>query len=50
MDPDNIQSETVKYVQALETNYTETIRDLKHLVEKERMKKRGAIAQTVNTT
>jgi len=29
MDPNSIQSETVKYVQALETNYTETIRYLK---------------------
>jgi len=50
MQADRIQSEVVKYVQALETNYCETIKDLKVLVEKERMKKRKSIAENVNQT
>lgn len=48
MEPANIQSETIKYVQALETNYTETIKDLKMLIEKERTRKRKSIAENVN--
>lgn len=39
----------VKYVQALETNYTETIKDLKMLVEKERNRKRKIVAENVNS-
>ena len=39
----------VKYVQALETNYTETIKDLKMLVEKERNRKRKSVAENVNS-
>ena len=50
MQNDRIQSEVVKYMQALETNYCDTIRDLKVLVEKERMKKRKSIAENVNQT
>jgi len=34
MHNEKIQEEVVKYVQALETNYCETIKDLKILIEK----------------
>jgi hypothetical protein len=36
MDKEDIQHEIMKYVQSLETNYTESIRDLKQLIEKEK--------------
>jgi serine phosphatase RsbU (regulator of sigma subunit) len=49
MDASQIQTEVVKYVQALETNYTETIKDLKMLVEKERNRKRKIVAENVNS-
>lgn len=49
MDALQIQTEVVKYVQALETNYTETIKDLKMLVEKERNRKRKSVAENVNS-
>ena len=38
MDKDEIQNEIMKYVQTLETNYTDTIRDLKQQLDKERLK------------
>jgi len=44
MVPEKINDEVVKYVQALETNYCETIKDLKSLVERERMRKRASVA------
>ena len=40
MERDDIQNEIMKYVQTLETNYTETIRDLKQQLDKERLKQR----------
>lgn len=40
MDKEDIQHEIMKYVQSLETNYTESIRDLKQLIEKEKQKQR----------
>ena len=38
MSADEQKDEIVKYVQHLETNYNQTIRDLKTVVEKERVK------------
>jgi len=40
MDTDDVKDEIVKYVQALETSYTEAIKDLKVIVEKEKDNKR----------
>jgi hypothetical protein len=40
MGTDDVKDEIVKYVQALETSYTEAIKDLKVIVEKEKDNKR----------
>lgn len=48
MTKDEITSEITKYVQALETNYMETIKELKLTVDKERMKSRKVTADRVN--
>lgn len=38
MQKDDIRDEITKYVQALETNYTETIKELRQSLDKERLK------------
>jgi hypothetical protein len=48
MTKDDITSEITKYVQALETNYMETIKELKLTVDKERMRSRKVTAERVN--
>jgi hypothetical protein len=48
MTKEDIRDEITKYVQALETNYMETIKDLKLTVEKERMRSRKVTAERVN--
>jgi hypothetical protein len=40
MGTDDVKDEIVKYVQALETSYTEAIKDLKVIIEKEKDNKR----------
>lgn len=36
MQPVEVKQEIIKYVQALETSYTDAIRDLKTLIDRER--------------
>lgn len=38
MSKDDIKEEIAKYVQLLETNYNDTIKDLKIILEKEKVK------------
>lgn len=48
MQPHEIKDEIIKYVQALETSYTDAIRDLKIIIEKERLNQRRQNAEKVN--
>lgn len=48
MNKDDIKDEILKYVQALETNYTDTIKDLKISIERERAKLRRYQSSKVN--
>lgn len=48
MDKEEIQNEIIMYVQALETNYNDTIRDLKLMVEKEKKLNKKANFEKVN--
>jgi L-cysteine desulfidase len=48
MTKDDMQAEITKYVQALETNYMDTIKDLKLTIERERIKSRKVTAERVN--
>lgn len=36
MPTDDVKEEIIKYVQALETSYTDAIRDLKAIIDKEK--------------
>jgi hypothetical protein len=49
MTKDDIKEEIAKYVQALETNYNDTIRELKMQVEREKNRLRKHQADKVNT-
>ena len=49
MQKDDIKEEIGKYVQALETSYNETIKDLKLIVEREKNKARKVLSEKVNT-
>ena len=48
MTKDDIREEISKYVQALETNYMETIKDYKQTLEREKTKARKVTADRVN--
>ncbi len=48
MQPEDIKDEIIKYVQALETSYTDAIRDLKYIIEKERASQKKFNAEKVN--
>jgi hypothetical protein len=48
MQRDDIREEISKYVQALETNYTETIKELRQSLDKERLKAKKVQAERVN--
>lgn len=50
MSADDVQAEIAKYVQALETNYMETIKELRGGLERERLRTRKATAEKVNET
>ena len=50
MEKEHIKSEIVKYVTALETNYNETIRELKDLLGKEKTKSKKLNFQQVEET
>ena len=48
MQNQDVKEEIVKYVQALETSYTDAIRDLKAIIDREKGKQRKQIADKVN--
>ena len=48
MQKDDIKEEIIKYVQALETNYTETFKELRSQLDKERLKSKKVVADKVN--
>jgi hypothetical protein len=48
MSKDDIKEEIVKFVQALETNYTETFKELRTQLDKERLKSKKVTADKVN--
>ena len=48
MQKDDIKEEIIKYVQALETNYTDTVKELRALLDKERLKAKKVQAERVN--
>lgn len=48
MSQEEIQNEIIMYVQALETNYNDTIRDLRLVVDKEKSKSKKANFEKVN--
>jgi hypothetical protein len=50
MTGDDIQAEVSKYVQALETNYMDTIKELRNGLDRERLKARKVTADRVNET
>ena len=50
MQTEDVKDQIIKYVQALETSYTDAIRDLKDLVEKEKKKQKTTNSERINTT
>jgi len=48
MAPVDIKDEIIKYVQALETSYTDAIRDLKNIIDREKKNQRKIVAERVN--
>lgn len=48
MTRDDIKDEIGKYVQALETNYTEVIKELKMQIEREKNRLRKTLSEKVN--
>ncbi len=48
MSREEIRDEVSKYVKALETNYNDTIRDLKQNIEREKHKVRRVQSERVN--
>ena len=50
MPSDNIKDEIVKYVQALETSYTDAIRDLKAIIDREKKSAKKVVADRINMT
>ena len=48
MNPGAIKDEIIKYVQALETSYTDAIRDLKAIIDREKRNQRKIVADRVN--
>lgn len=49
MQPQEVKDEIIKYVQALETSYTDAIRDLKSIIDREREKQKKVNAEKINT-
>ena len=48
MQTDEVKEEIIKYVQALETSYTDAIRDLKAIIDKEKRAQKKVIADKIN--
>ena len=48
MPIEDIKDEIVKYVQALETSYTDAIRDLKTIIDREKKTSKKVVAERIN--
>ena len=48
MPTDEVKEEIIKYVQALETSYTDAIRDLKTIIDKEKKQAKKVVADRIN--
>lgn len=48
MTSENVKEEIVKYVQALETSYTDAIRDLKGIIDREKRAAKKVVADKIN--
>ena len=48
MQTDEVKEEIVKYVQAMETSYTDAIRDLKAIIDKEKRNSKKVVADKIN--
>jgi hypothetical protein len=48
MPIEDIKDEIVKYVQALETSYTDAIRDLKSIIDREKKASKKVVAERIN--
>ena len=48
MQTDEVKEEIIKYVQALETSYTDAIRDLKAIIDKEKKAAKKVVADKIN--
>ena len=48
MPTDDVKDEIIKYVQALETSYTDAIRDLKAIIDKEKKQAKKVVADRIN--
>ena len=48
MPTDDVKEEIIKYVQALETSYTDAIRDLKAIIDKEKKQAKKVIGDRIN--
>ena len=50
MAHEDIKEEIIKYVQALETSYTDAIRDLKTIIDREKKSAKKVVADRINMT
>lgn len=48
MPSDEVKEEIIKYVQALETSYTDAIRDLKSIIDREKKQAKKVVADRIN--
>ena len=48
MQTEEVKEEIIKYVQALETSYTDAIRDLKAIIDKEKRNSKKVVADKIN--
>ena len=48
MQADEVKEEIIKYVQALETSYTDAIRDLKSIIDREKKDSKKVVAERIN--
>ena len=48
MQTDEVKEEIIKYVQALETSYTDAIRDLKAIIDREKKQSKKVVADRIN--
>ena len=48
MPSDDVKDEIIKYVQALETSYTDAIRDLRNIIDREKKQGKRVVSDKIN--